>query len=684
MSEHNTQNPFFSPSTLPYALPDFQAINPSHYEPAVAHGIAQQRAEITDIINNPAEATWENTVEAFERSGAILNRTLDVFFNLLSTDSTEELEGIAERIIPALTAHDDDIYLNHNLYQRIAAVTPPQDAESERLHEHLLRLFTRRGAQLEGHQRERLKEINTRLSVLSDQFGRNLLKDTKELAVSFDNPEQLAGLSPSRIASAAEDAAALGKSGTYVLPLELPTVQSEQANLTTHQARAALYEASQQRGKTSNAQLVIETVQLRAERARLLGYDTHADYVIAEETAGSARAARELLYDLAPAAVTNAEHELKLLSEATSEEITAADWPYWESRVRARDFDLDEEELSHYFPLRQVLIDGVFYAAQRLYGISVEPRPDLKGYAEGVEVWEVKEEDGTGIGLFVTDYYARPSKRGGAWMSSFVNQSQLLDSKPVVVNVMGITKPADGSEALLSIDNLTTLFHEFGHALHGLLSNVRYPSFSGTNVPRDYVEFPSQINENWAFDPVILRNYARHITTGEVISDELVAAIEKSRQFGQGFATTEYLAAAIIDLAWHSLSPEQAAQLSAADIEQFEKEALAAAGIELEQIAPRYRSTYFNHIFAGGYSAGYYSYLWAEALDADGFDWFQEQGAAGTGETDTAARQAGQRFRDVVLSRGGADDYTQAFIALRGREKDITPLLRRRGLSGAL
>ena len=618
-----------------------------------------------------------------------------MFFNLLGTDATEELEAIAADIAPQLAAHTDKLYLNEQLYGRITAITPPDDPESRRLHDHILRQFRRHGAALDAEDKQRLTQLNERLSVLAEQFTHNLREETTRLAVAFERDE-LQGLDEGRIASAAEDAQALGRTG-YVIPLGLPTVQEEQAALELPAARARLYEASLQRGQGANGQVLVEIAQLRAQRAGLLGYATHADYVIAEETAATTDAVRTMLFDLSPAAAMNARNELKLLVEAaetagdaeadgagagaSAVTVTDADRPFWESKVRERDYALDEAALSHYFPLRQVLVDGVFYAAHLLYGITIIPRPDLTGYAADVDVWEVLDEDGTGIGLFLTDYYARPSKRGGAWMSTFVDQSELLGTKPVVVNVLNITKPADGSQPLLSLDTVTTLFHEFGHALHGLLSKVRYPSFSGTNVPRDYVEFPSQINENWAVDPTVLRHYARHADTQEPIPDTLVNAIHASRQFGQGFATSEYLAAAVIDLAWHSLSAAEAQNLTADDIDAFEQQALAAAGLE---VTPRYRSTYFAHVFGGGYAAGYYSYLWAEVLDADGFAWFTEQGAAGPDAEAARMRAAGQRFRDVILSRGAADDYAAAFTALRGRDKDITPLLTRRGLRGAL
>ncbi|MFS0071125.1 M3 family metallopeptidase [Corynebacterium striatum] len=686
-------NPLLTPSTLPYQLPPFADIKVEHYRPAFDEALALHDAEIATITDNPAAPTWENTVEALERSGQDLDRVIAVFSNLSGTDVTDEMEEIAADIYPRLSAHYDAVYQNEVLYARIKEATPPaDDAEGQRLHDHLLRTFARKGADLDAAGKARLSEINQRLSALSEEFGRNLMASTRERAVSFTE-EELEGLPAERIASAKADAEALGREG-YVIPLELPTVQSELSRLAREDARGRLYGASTSRGSENNIPGLIEAVQLRAERAELLGFASHADYVIAEETAATADAARTMLFDLAPAAAANAEGEQKLLAEEATlngQGFTAADWPYWESKVRARDFSLDEEELRKYFPLDQVLEKGVFAAAERLYGITVIPRDDLEGYAEGVRVWEVfdagqepEADRDNGIGLFVTDYFGRPTKRGGAWMSEFVGQSGLLGRKPVIVNVMGITKPADGSQPLLSLDELHTVFHEFGHALHGLLSDVRYPTFAGTNVPRDWVEFPSQINENWALEPALVKRYARHVDTGEVISDEMLAAVTAASEFGQGFGTVEYLAASIVDLAWHSLSREEAAQLTAASIEQFEKDALAKAGLNNPLIAPRYRSTYFNHIFAGGYSAGYYSYLWAEVLDADGFSWFKEVGAADSADGDDAkARAAGQKFRELILSKGASRDFTEVYRELRGRDKDVQPLLRRRGLLGS-
>ncbi|TVS26184.1 M3 family metallopeptidase [Corynebacterium sanguinis] len=655
-------NPLLVESTLPYNLPDFAAISLEHVEPAFEEAVARHAREITEISMQEAP-TWENTVEAFERSGADLDRVAAWFFNLQGTDSTEEFDAVADRIVPKLSAHMDSIYQNDQLFARLKEVEVPQDEESKRLHDILLRRFTRRGAGLDAAGKTRLLEINQRLSQLSEEFGRNLLADTRSLAVSLPEAE-LDGLSEEQKSSYRDGEG-------YTIALELPTTQSLQSELTSPTARRALFGASRARGATSNAPLVAESARLRLERARLLGFDTHADYVIAEETAETASAARQLIADLAPAAAANAAAELKLASELAGCELDGADWPFYQARRREEELELNEAELRNYFPLEQVLVDGVFYAAELLYGITVTKREDLRGYRDDVAVWEVRdapERGGEGLGLLLTDYAARPSKRGGAWMSSFVDQSRLTGKKAVVVNVMSL------ASTRLSIDEVTTVFHEFGHALHGLLSDVRYPSLSGTNVPRDWVEFPSQINENYAFAPEIVRNYARHVDTGDVIPEQLLEAVRASRQFGQGFDTSEYLAAAAIDLAWHSIDDSAAIpQGTASDIADFERGVLASYGLDIEGLEPRYRSTWFNHIFAGGYSAGYYSYLWAEALDADGYGLVAEEGIN---------RKTGEKFREAILSRGAASDYADAYRAFRGRDKDTRPLLARRGLEG--
>lgn len=651
-------NPLLETSTLPYNLPDFAAITLDHVEPAFGEAVDRHAREVAEILSHD-EPTWENTVEALERSGRDLGRVTAWFFNLQGTDATEEFDRVADRIVPTLSAHLDSIYQNEELFRRIRTVAVPDDEESRRLHRLVVSRFTRRGAGLGAQEKSRLQQINQRLSQLSEEFGRNLLADTRSLAVHFTRDE-LEGLSD-------EQRESYRDGDGYSVPIELPTTQSLQAELAEPEARRALFDASRARGRESNAALVIESARLRLEAARLLGYDSHADFVIAEETAGTASAARSLIADLAPAAAANARAERKLAGELAGHEVDGADWPYYQARRRQEELDLNEAELRNYFPLEQVLVDGAFYAAHLLYGITVKKREDLRGYRDDVTVWEVTdapERGGEGLGLLLTDYAARPSKRGGAWMSSFVDQARLTGTKAVVVNVMSL------SSELLSIDEVTTVFHEFGHALHGLLSDVYYPSLSGTNVPRDWVEFPSQINENYAFAPEIVRHYARHVDTGEVIPDDLLDAVRASRQFGQGFETSEYLAAAAIDLAWHSIEDFPAADV---EIEEFERAALAEYGLDVEGLEPRYRSTWFNHIFAGGYSAGYYSYMWAEVLDADGFGLVEEEGIN---------RATGEKFRDAILSRGAARDYAEAYRAFRGRDKDTRPLLARRGLGG--
>ena len=715
-----SDNPLLAPSTLPYGLPAFSAIRDEHVIPAFRTAFVDHDAEIAAIVANPEEPSFANTLEALEASGRLLERVAAYFFNVAGTDATDERLAIEAAIAPELAAHMDGVRLNEGLWGRIKRVAelydgpaaapsgpdagtgevPELDDEARRLLDKVVRDFRRAGADLDDEGKTRLKEINSRLSELSTAFGENLLADTNERAVSITDEAELAGLSQAAKDNFARYARKAGRDAGWLIPLDLPSVQAVLTDLESPDARARVYAASIARGTGEghdNRPVLLEEVRLRAERARLLGYDTHADYVIADETAGDAAAAKKLITDLAPAAVANAEGEYKRVADLAAEEtgddayegateVGAPDWPYWAERRRSSEFAVDGEELSRYFQLDRVVRDGVFHAAKLLFGIEVVPREDLVGYAPGVQVWEVRDADAdsdadassdagadSGIGLILTDFFSRPTKRGGAWMSSFVEQSHLLGTKPVVVNVLNIAEPAEGEAALLTLDEVTTLFHEFGHALHGLLSDVRYPRFSGTNVPRDFVEFPSQINENWALEPSILSNYAFHVDTGEPIPGELVEAVKRARTAGEGFATTEYLAASALDLAWHSLSPEEAAAVG--DVGEFEQRALEEFGLDVANLAPRYRSSYFNHIFAGGYSAGYYSYLWAEALDADGFGWFADNGGA--------TRAGGDRFRSLILSRGGAIDFTGAYREFRGRDKDIRPLLERRGLSGA-
>ena len=677
---NDASNPLLKSSELFLELPPFADITDADVVPAFEAAMASHLREIDQIATSSEAATFANTIEALERSGQDLDRVAAYFFNIAGTDATEPRMEIEAKIAPKLAAHFDQIRLRSDLWERIKSITSVSGAadeeEAARLLDKTREDFRRAGADLAVGDKAELSRINARLSELSTAFGENLLKDTAARAVAISDRSELAGLSDDAIASFAAYAKKAGSDANWLIPLDLPSTPALLADLDNADTRAKLYEASLGRasnGANDNTDIVLEAARLRARRAKLLGFDTHADYVIAKETAKTASAARKLIADLAPAAVANAEGEYKRVSDLAGDEpVTGADWPYWERRRKAEEFAVDTEELKNYFELNRVIEDGVFFAAHKLYGIEVKKREDLEGYAPGTTVWEVSQGGGETIGLIVTDYFSRPTKRGGAWMSSFRDQSKLLDRKPVVVNVMNIAETEPGTPVLLTLDEVTTAFHEFGHALHGLLSDVTYPTFSGTNVPRDFVEFPSQINENWALEPSILANYAFHVGTGAPIDADLVEAVKLARTAGEGFATVEYLAACAIDLAWHSLTEEEAAAIT--DVDAFEADALAELGLDVANIAPRYRSRYFNHIFAGGYSAGYYSYLWAEVLDADGFDWFIENGGA--------SAAGGAHFREEVLSRGGAIDFTEAYRAFRGRDKDIEPLLVRRGLAG--
>lgn len=695
-------------SELPYELPDFAAIDLAELVPAFRTALVDHAAQIAAIANNPETPTWENTAEAWEESGQMLQRVLAIVFNYTGANATDQVREIEATISPELARHFSEIWLNRKLWERICALPEqPEGSEEEALLRELKKSFIRGGAELDDAQRENLRDIDAQLAELTTAFGAQLQTATEGSAVLLTDEAEVAGLSAADREYFAKAAAERGEEG-WLIRLGLPSIQPVLESLENPAARAKVHEASLNRGADSNEATLLQIVRLRAQRAELLGFANHAEFVAAE-TAGSLAVVEELLNQVTPAAVANAHGEYKRAldkmavsgaggteSAADTAGLSGADWPYWDAKLRAEELDVDEAELKKYFPLEQVMVDGAFFAAKRLYGIDVRERTDLVGYAPGVRVWEVTEGEETpvGIGLLLTDMYARPTKRGGAWMNSFVEQSNLLGKAPVVVNVMNIAEPAEGEQALLTLDEVQTVFHEFGHALHGLLSDVRYPTLSGTNVPRDFVEFPSQINENWALEPAVLRNYARHVETGEVISGEFVDAIRAQAKWGQGLATTEFLAACWLDLAWHKLSAAEAEKLAATDdaaaqVESFEAEALERAGVDVNgALAPRYRSAYFNHIFAGGYSADYWSYLWAEVLDADGFQAFVDTGAA-VGESNDATadlddddvRFAGERFRRIILSRGASIDFEDAFWMFRGQQRSVQPLLDRRGLS---
>ncbi len=677
------ENPFFQPSKLPYQMPPFDRIADAHYAPAFAEGMRQEIAEVRVIADNPAAAGFENTVVALERSGRLLKRVSAVFFNLTGANTSDPMEALERDLAPKLAAHRDAIKLDAKLFRRIDALHGRRDrlgldAESGRLLERYHTDFVRAGAKLSAADKEQLKAYNAELAALGTAYSQNLLKETLASSLVVDSREELAGLPENAVAGAAEAARARGLDGKYLLPLMNTTGQPPQAMLSNRALRQRLHEASVARGNHNgefdNRAVVLRLAQLRAERARLLGYPSHAAYVLEDETARTTEAVNRLLARLAPPAVANARREAAAIqgvidAEQGGFQVAAHDWDFYSEKVRRVRHDFDETQLRPYFELDSVLRNGVFFAASRLYGISFTERKDLPVYHPDVRVFEVFDADGQPLALFLADFYARGNKRGGAWMNAYVQQSGLFGTRPVVGNHLNIPKPPAGEPTLLSFDEVNTLFHEFGHALHGMFSAVRYPRFSGTNVPRDFVEYPSQVNEMWAVWPEVLRNYARHYQTGAAMPAALLDKVTAARKFNQGYATTEYLAAALLDQSWHQLAPEQVP----GDALAFEAAALKQAGVDFPPVPPRYRSTYFSHIFAGGYSAGYYAYLWSEVLDADSVEWFKENGGL--------SRDNGDRFRHQVLSRGGSADAMTLFRTFRGREPKIETLLERRGLN---
>ncbi len=679
-------NPFAAPSELPFGLPPFARIRTEHYLPAFEAGMTVQRAEIEAIATSSAPATVADTLEALERSGRLLQRVSQVFFNLTSSSATAELNEIEADVAPRLSAHSDAIYLDRRLFARVDALHARRDelepgGEDQRLLDRYHKDFVRAGAGLDDAEQERLRAINAELAGLTTAFKNDLLADTVDLAVHVSDRAELDGLGEGEIAAAAEAAKGRGLEG-YLLTIGLPSGQPELESLTHRGLRERLHRASVSRGERGNAHdtrgTLTRIVALRAERAGLLGYTDHASYVIEDETAKTLPAVDAMLGGLIGPAVANAraeaaELEAALVADGESPPLQPWDWAYYAGRVRAQRYSLDTAALRPYFELGRVVSDGIFFAANALYGLDFVRRTDLVGYDDDVQVYEVRTADGASRGLFLADWYTRDTKRGGAWMSTFVDQSHLLGDAPVVVINLNIPRPPDGQPTLLTLDELITAFHEFGHVLHGLLSDVHYPLLSGTNVPRDFVEFPSQVNEMWAYWPQVLANYAVHHRTGDRLDQAVIDALLAARSYGEGFSTTEYLAATLLDLAWHRLTPAEAAALGPDDVLRFEQDALQRNGIALDLIPPRYRSTYFAHIFSGGYSAGYYSYIWSEVLDADTVEWFTENGGL--------RRENGERFAERLLSRGGSVDPLAAFEAVRGRPPRIEPLLTRRGLA---
>jgi len=672
-------NPFAQRSALDFELPPFALIKEEHYLPAFYEGCTQQLAEVQAILDTPGAATFENTIVALEKSGQMLMRTLLVFFNKSSSDTNDAMDKIEEEMAPKLAAHQDAINLNPALYARIKSLYDNRESiglntEDAWLLERYYKDLIHAGAHLSESERDRLKELNEELSKLETQFSKNVLADTNDLAVLVDTIEELDGLSENEIASAAAAAKDRGHEGKWLIGMVNFSGNPVLDSLTNRALRKKIMQDSLLKGNRANENdnkpVILKVVKLRAERAKLFGKNTHAEHVIAVQTAEHPDNVHAMLRKIAPAAVRNAEAEAQDLKKSAGTEIESWDWGFYTEQVRLEKYNIDTTKMRPYFELESVLKNGIFFAANKLFGISFTERPDLVTYHPEARAFEVLNEDGSKLGLFIGDFYTRDSKRGGAWMNNLVDQNFLFNQLPVVVNNLNIPKPPAGKPTLLTFSETTTLFHEFGHALHGLLSQVKYPRVSGTSVQRDFVEFPSQVNEMWILWPEVVENYARHFETGEKLPQEWIDNLDAASTFNEGHATTSYLAAAILDLAWHSLTTEEAAKVT--DVEAFEAQAIKDYGLDFAPVPTRYRSTYFSHIFAGGYSAGYYGYIWSEVLDADTVDWFKENGGL--------QRKNGEHFRNTLLGRGGSIDSMQMFRNFRGRDSKIEPLLKRRGL----
>src|SRR5690554_943258 len=676
MACSNSENPFMKESALPYYAPDFNKIKNEHFEPAILEGIAQQKAQIEEIANNEASVTFENTLVALEKSGTLLNRTLAVFGSLSSAHTNNTIQNIETKVAPLLAELSDAMYLNTKLFERIKYLHSNMeslglDPESKKLLQDYYEDFAIAGANLSDADKEKLKEYNSRLASLTTEYSRVLLAANNAGAVTFTNKDDLAGISEDVLASLKNE------EGGWAIPLQNTTQQPLLQVMESRDSRQKLFEASWHRadhGENDTRAIAKEIVKIRAEKANLLGYKNYAEWSLQKTMAKTPENVFEFFDALVPATTAKAKVEAQEIQEmiiSKGEDFTleAWDWNRYAEMVRIAKYDLDEEQIKPYFEMTTVLEKGVFYAAEKLYGITFKERFDIPVYHEDVKVYELFEENGEPLGLFYGDFFARPSKRGGAWMSNFVQQSKLLDRKPVIYNVANYSKPAKGKPALISFDDVTTTFHEFGHALHGFFADQNYPSLSGTSVARDFVEFPSQFFENWALYPEVLKNYAVHYQTGEVIPQELIDKIKNSGTFNQGYSLTELLAASNLDMQWHTVS----ADMEIGDVNAFEKEALHKTKLDVvSAVPPRYRSTYFSHIFASGYAAGYYSYQWTEMLDHDAYSWFEENGGL--------TRANGQRFRDMILSQGNTQDLEQMYINWRGHAPEVEPMLEARGL----
>ena len=676
-----TMNPFFETYTTPYQVPPFDVIKNEHFKPAILEGIKKQETEINSIVSNKEKPTFDNTVLAMENSGKLLARVSTVFYNMNSANTNEEIQTIAKELAPKLSAHNDNIYLNEALFKRVKVVWDNQknfklNKEQAKILENLYKNFVRSGANLSEENKKRLREINSEMAVATLKYGQNILAETNSYELVISDKNDLAGLPNELIETAASDAKAKGKVGKWVFTLSNSSVMPFLQYSSNRKLRQEIWNAYQMRANNGNdkdnKELAIKISNLRGEKARLLGYETHADYVLEKSMAKNPETATKLLMDLWTPALNMANKEASdikemMLKDGIKDEVQPYDWRYYTEKIRKERFNLDEQEMKPYFSLEKTR-EGVFTVCEKLYGLQFKQLNNVPKYHEDVTVWEVTEANGNHVGILYMDFHPRTSKRGGAWMTSYRTQKMENGKRvaPVVSIVCNFTKPTENAPALLTFDEVSTFFHEFGHALHGLLSNVTYESVAGTSVPRDFVELPSQIMENWAAEPEVMKMYAKHYKTGEIIPDALIEKMQKAGTFDQGFVTTEYLAASILDMAYHT----QKADITS-DAETFEKEAMNKINLP-STIIPRYRSTYFNHIFAGGYSAGYYSYIWSGVLDTDAFEVFKINGLF---NSDYA-----KSFRKNVLEKGGTEDPMELYKSFRGAEPSVEPLLRKRGL----
>jgi len=684
-------NPFFADSPLPLHFPQFDKIKDSDFAPAFDAGMAQQLKEVEAIANNKAKPTFDNTIIALEKSGDVLDRATTVFFSLVGADTNDARKKLQADYSAKFAAHSDAIALNGKLFARIQALYDTRtqlglDTEGVRLVEKYYDNYVRAGAKLSEADKATLKKMNAELANLGTRFSQNVQSEVNASAITVNDVKELDGLSQEQIAAAAEAAKARGLDGKYVITLLNTTGQPPLTNLANRALRQKIYEASVSRGSRGgefdNTALVSRIMQLRADKAKLMGFANFAAYNLTNQTAKTPEAVNAMLGKLAPAAVANAKREAADLQAMIDKEQKAAgkptfalepwDWAFYSEKVRQAKYNFDESQLKPYFEMKNVLENGVFFAANQEFGLTFKQRTDLPVYHDDVTVYDVFDADGSQLAIFIFDPYARASKRGGAWMNSYVSQSKLTGFKPVVANHLNIPKPPAGQPTLLTWDEVTTTFHEFGHALHGMFSNVKYPYFSGTAVPRDFVEFPSQVNEMWSDNPAILKNYAKHYQNGSAMPQALLDKVLAAAKFNQGFATTEYLGAAMLDQRWHQIGADQVP--AAKDVMAFERAALEKDGIYYAPVPPRYKTPYFSHIM-GGYSAGYYAYIWSEVLDANTQKWFRDNGGL--------SRKNGDHFRATLLSKGGSVDAMQLFRDFAGHEPQIEPLLEKRGLTGA-